>query len=110
MYVWDRHRYSPNAACLWTSCSRLGHRDPTLLSSVQEKGAVESAIKEAEDKCTSGTSGECAAAWDNVSIFLQHWHSSGRVCGGCGLGNLLVLVIFHAGGGDLCNHRTQEGC
>jgi hypothetical protein len=28
---------------------------------------VETAIKEAEDKCATGTSGECAAAWDNVS-------------------------------------------
>jgi hypothetical protein len=37
-----------------------------IARSTPEKGAVESAIKEAEDKCTSGTSGECAAAWDNV--------------------------------------------
>lgn len=30
---------------------------------------METAIKEAEDKCASGTTGECAAAWDNVSVF-----------------------------------------
>jgi hypothetical protein len=35
---------------------------------MQDKAAVETAIKEAEEKCASGTSGECAAAWDNVSV------------------------------------------
>lgn len=34
--------------------------------STPDKAAVETAIKEAEEKCASGTSGECAAAWDNV--------------------------------------------
>jgi len=34
---------------------------------MQEKTAVETAIKEAEEKCADGTAGECAAAWDNVS-------------------------------------------
>lgn len=31
-----------------------------------KKGAVETAIKEAEQACKDGTTGECAAAWDNV--------------------------------------------
>ncbi|KAF6252419.1 hypothetical protein COO60DRAFT_523977 [Scenedesmus sp. NREL 46B-D3] len=34
--------------------------------------AVETAIKEAEDKCASGTTGECAAAWDNVEEISAH--------------------------------------
>ncbi|WIA11919.1 hypothetical protein OEZ86_002904 [Tetradesmus obliquus] len=37
-----------------------------VVRSTPEPAAVETAIKEAEDKCASGTSGECAAAWDNV--------------------------------------------
>lgn len=32
----------------------------------QEKTAVESAVKEAEEACKDGTTGACAAAWDNV--------------------------------------------
>lgn len=45
-----------------------GHRDPVCVPlCMQDKAAVETAIKEAEEKCASGTSGECAAAWDNVS-------------------------------------------
>lgn len=45
-----------------------GHRDPCLLLCLQKPDAVETAVKEAEEKCASGTSGECAAAWDNVSV------------------------------------------
>lgn len=29
-------------------------------------GKIEDAIKEAEEACEGGVSGECAAAWDNV--------------------------------------------
>jgi hypothetical protein len=35
---------------------------------LQEKAAVETAIKEAEEACKDGTAGECAAAWDNVRL------------------------------------------
>jgi hypothetical protein len=44
---------------------KCGDRDP--FGVLQDKAAVETAIKEAEDKCATGTTGECAAAWDNVS-------------------------------------------
>eukprot|EP00878_Enallax_costatus_P026270 GHUV01028170.1.p1 GENE.GHUV01028170.1~~GHUV01028170.1.p1 ORF type:complete len:105 (+),score=26.79 GHUV01028170.1:83-397(+) len=37
-----------------------------VVRSNPEPAAVETAIKEAEEKCASGTTGECAAAWDNV--------------------------------------------
>ncbi|KAF8071110.1 CP12 [Scenedesmus sp. PABB004] len=37
-----------------------------MRSSTPDKAAVETAIKEAEEKCADGTAGECAAAWDNV--------------------------------------------
>lgn len=45
---------------------------------VQDKASVEVAIKEAEDKCASGTTGECAAAWDNVSDTQQRWSAQCR--------------------------------
>jgi len=35
----------------------------------QDKDAVSNAIKEAEEVCEGGAAGECAAAWDNVSVF-----------------------------------------
>jgi len=37
-----------------------------IARSTPDKAAVETAIKEAEEKCASGSTGECAAAWDNV--------------------------------------------
>lgn len=40
--------------------------DPAM--ALQEKAAVETAIKEAEEACKDGTAGECAAAWDNVRL------------------------------------------
>lgn len=73
----SRHRISsgigPMQAKPGTKLALKGtHRDLAWFSvcclpGSQDKAAVETAIKEAEDKCASGTSGECAAAWDNVS-------------------------------------------
>jgi hypothetical protein len=40
---------------------------PVCLLCLQKPDAVETAVKEAEEKCASGSTGECAAAWDNVS-------------------------------------------
>eukprot|EP00798_Chlamydomonas_sp_ICE-L_P029034 gene29034-32233_t len=37
-----------------------------VMRSKPEAGAVESAIKLADETCESGTTGECAAAWDTV--------------------------------------------
>lgn len=34
----------------------------------QDKSAVETAVKIAEDACKDGKAGECAAAWDNVRV------------------------------------------
>jgi hypothetical protein len=53
---------------LLAQTDRRGHRDSCLPLCLQKPDAVETAVKEAEEKCASGTSGECAAAWDNVSV------------------------------------------
>eukprot|EP00358_Blepharisma_japonicum_P006676 CAMPEP_0202943328 /NCGR_PEP_ID=MMETSP1395-20130829/3741_1 /ASSEMBLY_ACC=CAM_ASM_000871 /TAXON_ID=5961 /ORGANISM="Blepharisma japonicum, Strain Stock R1072" /LENGTH=107 /DNA_ID=CAMNT_0049640667 /DNA_START=29 /DNA_END=352 /DNA_ORIENTATION=- len=37
-----------------------------LVRAEPSKSAVETAIKEAEEACKDGTTGECAAAWDAV--------------------------------------------
>ena len=35
-----------------------------------DKSAVETAIDNAKERCESGTTGECAAAWDEVRLAL----------------------------------------
>lgn len=39
-----------------------------IFFTLQSKSAVETAIKEAEKACKDGSTGECAAAWDAVSV------------------------------------------
>lgn len=39
---------------------------PTSTIEQNLDGKIEEAIKEAEEACEGGVSGECAAAWDNV--------------------------------------------
>eukprot|EP00798_Chlamydomonas_sp_ICE-L_P025990 gene25990-11680_t len=55
--------------------SAVRPRIAVVMRSKPEAGAVESAIKEADETCSTGTTGECAAAWDTVeeiSAELSH--------------------------------------
>lgn len=64
---------SVRSTLLCRQCSVLEPRLTLVVTPIpfcmQDKAAVEIAIKEAEEKCAGGGSaGECAAAWDNVSV------------------------------------------
>ena len=42
----------------------------TTLQYAQAPGAVAEAIKEAEEACKDGSTSQCAAAWDVVSVWM----------------------------------------
>lgn len=45
-----------------------------------DKSAVETAIESAKESCESGTTGECAAAWDEVRTECHHCRQGAATC------------------------------
>ena len=55
----------------------------SVVAKAEPKTPLEAAIEEAKDTCESGSSGECAVAWDTVS-FRERGRGRDEGGGGCG--------------------------